>query len=108
MILLRSIALSIALCSGVLMLTSCAPAVEISTLSPQSVNQSVTVTGKVVTIAPMLNQVVYEMTEKDQSIWILSRKTAPKLGSVVTVSGTVRFESIAPDSVEIAHLYIEE
>ena len=91
-----------------LMLTSCAPAVEISTLNPQSVNQSVTVTGKVVTIAPMLNQVVYEMTEKEQSIWILTRKTPPKLGSMVTVSGKVRFESIAPDSVETAHLYIEE
>ena len=108
MILLRSIALRIALCSGVLMLTSCAPTAEISTLNPQSVNQSVTVTGTVVTIAPMLNQVVYEMEEKGQSIWVLTRQAPPKLGSTVTVSGKVRFESIAPDNVEIAHLYIEE
>ena len=105
---LRIVALRIALCSGVLILTSCAPTVEISTLNPQSVNQSVQVTGKVITIAPMLNQVVYEMEEKGQSIWILTRQTPPKLGSTVTVSGKVRFESIAQDNVEVAHLYIEE
>ena len=105
---MRTAALGIALCSGVLMLTSCTPAVEISTLNSQSINQSVTVTGTVVTIAPMLNQVVYEMEEKGQSIWILTRQTPPKLGSKVTVSGQIRFESIAPDNIEIAHLYIEE
>lgn len=108
MTLLQSIALRIALCSGGLILTSCTPSVEISTLNAQSINQSVTVTGTVVTIAPMLNQVVYEMEEKGQSIWILTRQTPPKLGSRVTVSGKIRFESIAPDNVEMAHLYIEE
>ncbi len=90
------------------MLTSCAPTVEISTLNPQSVNQSVQVTGKVITIAPMLNQVIYELEEKGQSVWVLTRQTPPKLGSTVTVSGKVRFESIAQENAEIAHLYIEE
>lgn len=108
MILLRSIALRIALCSGAMMLTSCAPTVEVSTLKPQSVNQSVQVTGKVIAIAPMLNQVMYELEEKGQSIWILTRQTPPKLGTQVTVSGKVRFESIALDKSEIAHLYIEQ
>ena len=109
---LRTVALRTVLCSGMLILSSCTPAVEISTLNSQSVNQSVnqsvTVTGTVVTIAPMLNQVVYEMEEKGQSIWILTRQTPPKLGSRVTVSGKIRFESIASDNTEIAHLYIEE
>ena len=108
MIASRIVALRIALYSGMLILTSCAPTVEVSTLNSQSINQSVQVTGKVVTIAPMLNQVMYELEEKGQRVWVLTRQAPPKLGTQVTVSGKVRFDSIALDKAEIAHLYIEQ
>jgi uncharacterized membrane protein len=112
MVLLRPIVAGIALLVGSLVLTSCAPTVgivEISSLTPQSVNQSVQVTGKVITIAPMLNQVAYELQDKNgNSIWILTRKTPPKVESEVTASGTVKFDSIVQDNLEIAQIYIEE
>jgi hypothetical protein len=109
MVLLRPIVAGIALLVGSLVLTSCAPTVEISSLTPQSANQSVQVTGKVITIAPMLNQVAYELEDKNgNSIWILTRKTPPKVESEVTASGTVKFDSIAQDNLEIAQIYIEE
>ncbi len=105
----RPIAAGIALSVASAILTSCAPTVEISNLSPQSANQSVQVTGKVVTIAPMINQSAYEIQDKaGNTIWILTKKTPPKVESEVTASGKVKFDSIAPDNLEIAQVYIEE
>lgn len=109
MVLLRPIVAGIALLGSSLILASCSPLVEISSLTPQSVNQSVQVTGKVITIAPMVNQAAYELQDKNgHSIWILTRKTPPKVESEVTASGTVKFESIAQDNFELAQVYIEE
>jgi uncharacterized membrane protein len=105
----RPIAAGIAFSVASVILTSCAPTAEISSLSPQSVNQSVQVSGKVVTIAPMINQAAYEIQDKaGNTIWILTKKTPPKLESEITASGKVKFDSIAPDNIEIAQIYIEE
>jgi uncharacterized membrane protein len=105
----RPIAAGITLSVASVILTSCSTTTEISTLSPQSVNQSVQVSGKVTTIAPMLNQAAYEIQDKaGNSIWILTKKTPPKIESEVTASGKVKFDSIAPDNIEIAQIYIEE
>ncbi len=109
MVLLRPIAAGIALFMGSLVLTSCAPTVEISSLTPQSIHQSVQVTGKVITIAPMINQSAYELQDKNgNSIWILTRKTPPKIESEVTASGKVKFDSIVEETLELAQIYIEE
>jgi predicted phage gp36 major capsid-like protein len=109
MVLLRSIVAGIAFLVGSLILTSCAPTVEIASLTPQSANQSVQVTGKVITIAPMINQAAYELQDKNgNSIWILTRKTLPKVESEVTASGKVKFDSIAEENQELAQVYIEE
>jgi uncharacterized membrane protein len=105
----RPIAAGIAFSVASVILTSCSTTIEISTLSPQSVNQPVQVTGKVVTIAPMINQAAYEIQDKTgNTIWILTKKTPPKLESEITASGKVKFDSIAPDNLEIAQVYIEE
>lgn len=89
--------------------TSCASLTSISALTPQSKDQRVTVQGKVVTIAPMMNQSAYEVQDpQGNSIWVLTSRTPPQLQSDVSATGTVKFESIVVEGQEIGQVYVEE
>lgn len=90
--------------------SSCAPpATEITTITPQAAEQTVTVRGKVITIAPLINQAAYEVQDaQGNSIWVLTRGKAPQLQSEVNATGKVKFESIAVDGIELAQVHLEE
>lgn len=89
-------------------MTGCAPTVPIADISTQPIGQSIQVRGKVVTVAPMINQSAYEIQDDRGSLWILSQKQPPKLETDVTVTGKVKFESIQVDGQELAERYLEE
>jgi RecJ-like exonuclease len=93
-----------------LSLASCAPIVPIADVQTQPLDQSIQVKGKVITLAPMINQTAYELQDdRGTTVWILNtRKTGPKVGDEVTVSGKVKFESIPVDGQELGEKYLEE
>ena len=97
---------TIALTSCVL--TSCAPTVSTSTIQSQPADQSVQIKGKVITVAPMIKQVAYEIQDGAGSIWVMSQKQPPKLDSEISTTGKVKFESIQVEGQEIAERYILE
>ena len=100
--------LNIVLLLGTIALTSCAPTVSTSTIQSQSLDQSVQIKGKVITVAPMIKQVAYEVQDGAGSIWVMSQKQPPKLDSEVNATGKVKFESIQVEGQEIAERYILE
>lgn len=100
--------LNIMLLLGTIALTSCAPTVSTSNIQSQSPDQSVQIKGKVITIAPMIKQVAYEVQDGEGSIWVMSQKQPPKLDSEISTTGKVKFESIQVEGQEIAERYILE
>ena len=100
--------LNIVLLLGTIALTSCAPTVSTSTIQTQPADQSVQVKGKVITVAPMIKQVAYEVQDSSGSIWVMSQKQPPKLDSEISTTGKVKFESIQVEGQEIAERYILE
>ncbi len=92
----------------VLFLTSCAATVPIANFNNQPLGQSVQVKGKVITVAPMINQSAYEIQDDRGTVWILTKKQPPKLDSEVSVTGKVKFESIPVEGEELADRYLEE
>lgn len=91
-----------------LLLTSCAATIPSSDVRNQPLDQSVQVKGKVITVAPMINQSAYELQDDRGTVWILTKKQPPKLDSEVTATGKVKFESIQVEGEELADRYLEE
>jgi len=100
--------LNIMLLLGTIALSSCAPTLSTSTIQTQPADQQVQVEGKVITVAPMINQVAYEVQDSGGSIWVMSQKQPPKLDSEISITGKVKFESIKVEGQEIAERYILE
>lgn len=100
--------LNLILVLGTIALSSCAPTVSTSTIQTQPADQQVQVKGKVITVAPMINQVAYEVQDSGGSIWVMSQKQPPKLDSEISTRGKVKFESIQVEGQEIAERYILE
>ncbi len=93
---------------GTIALSSCTPTVSTSTIQMQLPGQTVQVKGKVITVAPMINQVAYEVQDSDGSIWVMSQKQPPRLDTEISTIGKVKFESIQVEGQEIAERYILE
>jgi RecJ-like exonuclease len=91
-----------------LFLTGCAATIATSDLQNQPLDQSVQVKGKVITVAPMINQSAYEVQDDRGTVWILTKKQPPKLDSEVSATGKLKFESIQVEGEEIADRYLEE
>jgi RecJ-like exonuclease len=103
-----TMALTVVVLLGTIALSSCVPTVSTSTIQTQPLGQTVEVKGKVITIAPMINQVAYEVKDSAGSIWVMSQKQPPKLDSEISIVGQVKFESIQVEGQEIAERYILE
>jgi uncharacterized protein YdeI (BOF family) len=66
------------------------PATKIRDLTPQPEGRSVVVQGKVVAIAPLIRQSLYEVQDDSGSVWVLSNSRAPQRHAQVKVHGIVR------------------
>ncbi|MGI0491979.1 hypothetical protein ACN4EG_09210 [Alkalinema pantanalense CENA528] len=70
---------------------------------------SVKISGQVISIAPMLDQVAYEVQDETGRVWVLSRKLPPpQHNSVVTVTGKVKSTSIVINGEELGEAYLED
>jgi hypothetical protein len=66
------------------------PATKISDLAPRPEGSAVVVQGKVVAIAPLIRQSLYEVQDVSGSIWVLTNRRAPQRHAQVKVHGLMR------------------
>ena len=71
-------------------------------------NETVQLRGTVVDRAPMIDAVVYQLQDETGEIWVLSAEPGVERGDRLLVRGTVRFESILIEELELGEAYIEE
>jgi RecJ-like exonuclease len=71
-------------------------------------NETVQLQGTVIDRAPLLDAVVYQLQDGTGEIWVLSSEPEIEQGDRVRVRGTVRFERIAIEALELGEAYIEE
>jgi hypothetical protein len=83
------------------------PAAPIGSLNRQQENSAVVVAGRVVTIAPLIGRVAYEVQDATGTIWVLAPQ-APAANSEVKVHGTLRFESVKIENQETGEVYIQQ
>ncbi|OUC13707.1 MAG: hypothetical protein B0A82_15495 [Alkalinema sp. CACIAM 70d] len=76
---------------------------------PKAETESIKISGQVISIAPMLGQVAYEVQDATGQVWVLSRKLPPpQQNSVVTVMGKVKSTSIVINGEELGEIYLED
>ncbi|MBD2329506.1 hypothetical protein [Alkalinema sp. FACHB-956] len=69
---------------------------------------AVKISGQVISIAPMVGQVAYEVQDATGRIWVLSRQLPPpQPNSMVTVTGTVQATSIVINGEDLGEVYLE-
>ena len=77
--------------------------------APTAEAKSVKIAGQVISIAPMVGQVAYEVQDATGQVWVLSRKLPPpQQNSVVTVTGQVRSTSIVINGEDLGEIYLED
>lgn len=64
--------------------------VKIATLAERSAGSKVVVEGRVLSIAPLVKQSVYELQDESGVIWVLTDRQPPSQNSQVKVHGVIR------------------
>jgi hypothetical protein len=82
-------------------------ATAIQSLGRQQENSAVVVAGRVITVAPLIGRVAYEVQDGTGTIWVLANR-APAANSEVKVHGTLKFESVPIEGQEAGGVYIQQ
>ena len=81
---------------------------KISDLQKAPRQSAVAVQGKVGQQAAIVGGTVYELQDSSGSIWVLSRRAAPKTGEEISIRGILRYQSIPLNGKEQGSLYVEQ
>ncbi|MEM6449049.1 MAG: hypothetical protein AAF703_01915 [Cyanobacteria bacterium P01_D01_bin.105] len=84
------------------------PISAIDTLTEETANETVTVSGKVVQRAALLESWLYKIKDDSGDVWIRTGHVAPQVDQSVIVEGVVRYEAIVVDEIDASDIYIEE
>lgn len=64
--------------------------------------------GQVSDRVPLINAQVYQLQDSTGKIWVLTRKSTPKVGDRVYIKGQVQYEKIPIDGQDFGEAYIKE
>lgn len=84
------------------------PANNISELQPSSSDLTVNLQGKVIKVAPFLGSGAYQLQDGTGSIWVLTEKGLPQLGTELAIQGQVKYQPIPIGRQEMGEMYILE
>lgn len=73
-----------------------------------TVKQSVHISGKVGTIAPLVGGSAYEVEDGTDKIWVMTKTAAPEVGQTVTVKGQPRFQQLRWEGLDRGSVYLEQ
>ena len=84
------------------------PATAIDSLSENQVDKTVSVSGEVVQRAALLEGWMYQVQDETGSLWVLTNRSAPEVGEMATVEGSIRYEPIVVGEIDAGEVYLEE
>ncbi len=90
-------------------LVSCKTAfISIDKISTQNIGKTIYVTGKVVHLAPFVDNAAYQIEDATGKIWIVTSQTSPQLGQQITIKGKIEYQSLPFAEQELGDLYLVE
>lgn len=75
---------------------------------PAETQSTITVTGVVQQIVPLLERTAYQLEDASAAIWVISEATPPAMGESLKVTARVQYHNIPMGSEENLELYLIE
>lgn len=82
--------------------------ISINQISPKQVGKTVYLTGKVVHLAPFVDNAAYQIEDTTGKVWVVTTLSPPKLGQQISIKGKIEYQSLAFAEQELGDLYIVE
>ena len=74
----------------------------------QLLDTSLTITGKVDKVVPLLNSYAYAITDGQELIWVITTQQPPQKLTAITIEATVNNQIISIDGEEYPEYYLTE
>ncbi|MGB7087296.1 MAG: hypothetical protein WBD47_17190 [Phormidesmis sp.] len=85
--------------------------VPISSLTAEKVDETVTISGRVIRREPILAGWLYQIEDDTGELWVLSNQSnsavEPEADQIAIVEGIVRYEPIVVEEIDASELYLE-
>lgn len=90
-------------------LVSCkTPSISVEQISEKHIGKTVYVTGKVVHLAPFVDNAAYQLEDATSKVWVVTSQANPKLGQQMTIKGRIEYQSLPFAEQELGDLYLVE
>ncbi|BAZ43235.1 hypothetical protein NIES4102_02350 [Chondrocystis sp. NIES-4102] len=90
-------------------LISCqTPLISIKQISESKIGKTVYITGKVVHLAPFIDNTAYQIEDNTAKIWVVTTQSAPKLDHTISIKGKIAYQSLPFAEQELGDFYIIE
>ncbi|MGL5940615.1 MAG: hypothetical protein ACRC2S_09545 [Waterburya sp.] len=90
-------------------LTACQPPlISIEQISDSKVGKTVYLTGKVIHLAPLIDNAAYQLEDTTGKIWVITSQSSPQIGQALTIKGKIAYQSLPFAGQDFGDFYIVE
>lgn len=82
--------------------------ISIEQVSQTRIGKTVYLTGKVVHLAPFIDNAAYQLADSTGEIWVVTSQKPPPIGQEIKVKGKIEYQSLLLDRQELGDFYLIE
>lgn len=82
--------------------------ISIQEISVKKIGKTVLLTGKVVHLAPLIEQTAYQIEDATGKVWVVTSQTPPKIGQLISIKGKINYQSLPFAKQELGDFYVVE
>ncbi len=84
------------------------PEISIIDVEKKKSGKTVYLTGKVIHLAPFVDNAAYKLQDNTGSVWVVTSKTPPTLKAMVSIKGKIQYQSLPFAETELGDFYVIE
>ena len=81
---------------------------SLADISANKVGKTAILTGKVVSLAPLIDNTAYQIKDSTGTIWIVTTQNPPQLDKQIEIKGKIEYQSLPFNHRELGEFYIVE
>jgi len=81
---------------------------SVAEVSQQKIDKTVSLTGKVVLVSPLIDRAAYQIEDATGKIWVVTTQNLPELGQPISIKGQIKYQSLPFAEQELGELYLVE
>ena len=82
--------------------------IAVEDIANKQVGKTVSLTGKVIHIAPFLERSAYQLEDSTGKIWVVTTQDPPQLDRQIEIKGKIKYQSLPFGDRELGDFYLIE